>query len=603
MSRRVVFLIALISLAVLGAAAVPWTLTGSRLSSSVTRHLRSTYGVDFAVEGRSTFALLPTPRVKFERMTLAVPDGTVKAEGGTLRGELHLLSLLVGRIELSEIMLSETKITASRAALASQDWRALLKERPGDAQARRLIIASSSVRWTDLKDADLDKVNLLVNWAGSEAPLYAAGSASWRGEVVRLEQASVHPTLLASDRLSPIQLTLAAPTGRLSLTGEAQLGNDPRITGESLIQATSLRGFTRWSGMKLPFGPQIQAVSIQGDVSMNRRRLSWPSVAVSLGEDRLEGTMAVRLDSERPLITGTLAADSLNLSDFVRPLVQARVRSGGWSDEAIDLAPTTGSDLDLRISATSARLRSLRVDDMAASVLVRPGRIEASIGRAELYQGTVKGRLSLIAVGDGTELKGQGSFDDVDLAAFLSAIGETRWIAGLAQGQIVLEGAGRNPAELVRQTNGRIAITVGEGELVGIALDDALRRVEKRPLFASLNWRGGRTAFDHAHAQVVVNGGVGTVAEGRLSAPGMLMGLQGTISLADRALDLQADVSLAHQPPNTPPMIAFDVSGNWDNVEVRPEARALIERSGAAKPLFGPRLAPQSTPAPSATAQ
>src|SRR3712207_5368952 len=62
MSRRVVFLIALISLAILGAAAVPWTLTGSRLSSAVTRHLRASYGLDFAVEGRSTFALLPTPR-------------------------------------------------------------------------------------------------------------------------------------------------------------------------------------------------------------------------------------------------------------------------------------------------------------------------------------------------------------------------------------------------------------------------------------------------------------------------------------------------------------------------------------------------------------
>ena len=68
------------------------------------------------------------------------------------------------------------------------------------------------------------------------------------------------------------------------------------MTGESLIQATSLRNFTRWSGIRLPFGPQIRALSIQGDVSMNRRRLSWPSVAVSLGEDKLEGTMAVRLD-------------------------------------------------------------------------------------------------------------------------------------------------------------------------------------------------------------------------------------------------------------------------------------------------------------------
>lgn len=602
MSRRVVFFIALISLAVLGAAAVPWTLTGSRLSSAVTRHLRASYGLDFAVEGRSTFALLPTPRVKFEGMKLAFPDQAVKADGGTLRGELRLLPLLVGRIELSEIMLSETRITASQSALAAQDWQVLLQDRLGAGHARRLIIASSSLRWTDMKDGNLDKVNVLVNWSGSDDPLYAMGSASWRGETVTVEKASLHPALLASDRLSPISLTLSAPSGRLALTGEAQLGDDPRMTGESLIQATSLRNFTRWSGMRLPFGPQIQALSIQGDVSMNRRRLSWPSVAVSLGEDKLEGTMAVRLDSERPLITGTLAAESLNLSDFVRPLVQARLASGGWSEEPIDLAAATGSDLDLRISATNARMRSLRVDNMAASVLVRPGRVEASIGRADLYQGTIKGRLALTTSGNLTEFKSQGTFDDVDLSAFLGAIDEARWITGVAQGQILLEGVGQNPAELVRQTSGRVAVTVNEGELIGIALNDALRRVEKRPLLASLNWRIGRTPFNQAHAQISVNAGIGTVSEGRMTAPGILMGLQGDISLRDRSLDLKAEVSLTNQAANAGPMIAFDVNGSWDNVAVKPEARSLIERSGAAKPLFGPRL-PQSGPAPTATAQ
>lgn len=601
MSRRVVFLIALISLAILGAAAVPWTLTGSRLSSAVARHLRAHYGLDFTVAGDSTFALLPTPRVKFEEMKLSFPGQAITAEGGTLRGELRLLPLLVGKIELSEIMLSETRITASQAALASQDWQKLLKDGLGTTRARRLMVAGSTLRWTDLKDADLDKVNLLVNWAGSDDPLYAFGSASWRGETVALEKASVQPLALASNQLSPVSLTLTAPSGRVALIGEVQLGEDPRLTGESLIQATSLRNFTRWSGMKLPFGSQIQSLSIQGDLSMNRRRLSWPSVAVSLGEDKLEGTMAVRLDSERPLITGTLAAEGLNLSDFVRPLVQARLGSGGWSDEPIDLTAATGSDLDLRISATNARMRSVRIDNMAASVLVRAGRIEASIGRADLYQGTVKGRLALTTSGAVTELKSQGTFDDVDLAAFLSAIGEPRWIAGLAQGQIVLEGTGQSPAELVRQAQGRMSVTMGEGELVGIALNDALRRVEKRPLLASLNWRGGRTPFDHAHALLTVNAGVGTIGEGRVTAPGMLMALQGDVSLRDRSLAVKAEVSLTNQPANAAPMIAFDLNGTWDNVEVRPEARSLIERSGAAKPLFGPRL--RSAPAPTADAQ
>ena len=53
------------------------------------------------------------------------------------------------------------------------------------------------------------------------------------------------------------------------------------------------------------------------------------------------------------------------------------------------------------------------------------------------------------------------------------------------------------------------------------------------------------------------------------------------------------------------PVIVFDVTGGWDDVAVVPDAKALIERSGAAKPLFGAeRILPASQPAaPVATAQ
>ena len=117
---------------------------------------------------------------------------------------------------------------------------------------------------------------------------------------------------------------------------------------------------------------------------MDHRRLSWPAVSLTLGSDKLEGAMGVRFDTERPVITGTLAADTLNLSDLFAPFSQARTSSGAWSEESIDLARATGMDLDLRLSAASASLGRLSLDDMAASVLVQPGRIEASLGRADL---------------------------------------------------------------------------------------------------------------------------------------------------------------------------------------------------------------------------
>ena len=52
------------------------------------------------------------------------------------------------------------------------------------------------------------------------------------------------------------------------------------------------------------------------------------------GRDTLEGTLAVRLDGERPTITGTLAADDVDLSDLAMPIAQAMTSAGTWSDEA-----------------------------------------------------------------------------------------------------------------------------------------------------------------------------------------------------------------------------------------------------------------------------
>ncbi|WP_457094960.1 AsmA family protein, partial [Microvirga sp. P5_D2] len=336
MPRRIVVFIALIVVAVLGMAAAPWTLRENGLSSALTKHMQARYGLDLTVAGRSTFAVLPIPRVKFEDVTLHFPDKALIAKGGTLRGELRLLPLLFGRIELSDFDLTETRVTASYEALRTVTWTELAKNRANDTYARRLILSRSSIRWTDLKDANLDNLDLVIRWTDADEPMTVSGAADWRGERVHVEGASAHPTLLAAGQISPVSLDASTASGRIRLKGEAQLGPNPRMTGESVIEARSLSNFTRWSGMKLPLGSLVQAFSISGDFSMDRRRLSWPSVAVTMGHDKLEGALAVRFDAARSLITGTLAADDLNLSDLFAPFAQAKGANGAWSDDAVD---------------------------------------------------------------------------------------------------------------------------------------------------------------------------------------------------------------------------------------------------------------------------
>jgi AsmA protein len=597
MPRRKILLFSVLVLALLATALAPWTLSSGGIMAAVSKHLGESYGLDLAVRGRSTLAILPVPRVKFEDVTLSSADRSVSVEGGTIRGEVRLLPLVFGRIELSDL-----SISGSRLGIQG-DWARWLTERTApraEARLRRLVVTGSSLRGPD--SGILDDINVVVSWPGGESRLDLAGSISWRGERMDITQASVIPASLVAGRPSPFSLTLKAPTTEVSLSRDLQTGSDPRITGTSRIDIRSVRDFVRWSGIELPLQSVIPAIGVEGEFSADRRRLSWPSVIVTLGPDRLEGTLALRFSGGRPALTGTLAADRLNLSDMLGPFVQSRTATG-WSSEAVSLAAATGGDLDLRLSAGEANLGRLMLEDIAASVLVRPGRVEASLGRAGLYKGTLKGRLSVAGAGGAAEVKAQGAFDRVDLAPLLADLGRSRWVTGQASGQFMLEGGGQSAAEIVRQTSGRTSVMVRQGALVGVGLTDFIKRVEKRPLAASMEWKGGRTTFDLAQVTLNVANGIGEVSDATLTSPSLRASLHGQVSLVERAVALRAHVDPTPNPTQSP-LVVFDVSGGFDDIAVIPDAKSLIERSGAAKPLFGERLAParQLPSAPMATA-
>jgi len=66
---------------------------------------------------------------------------------------------------------------------------------------------------------------------------------------------------------------------------------------------------------------------------------------------------------------------------------------------------------------------------------------------------------------------------------------------------------------------------------------------------------------------------------------------------------MTANVSAVDAPARQSPALVFNVMCDWDNVAVSPEVRSLIERSGAAKPLFPTGRVPADEQRPQATAQ
>jgi AsmA protein len=579
MRRRAVFAVLLLGLVALAAAVVPWTLASDVTRSAVSAQFRNLYGFDLSVGGRSTIAFLPVPRLKFENVTLTASDGRPVVRGGTLRGELQVLPLLVARLDFAEVSLRDAAIDVDIAQDGRTAWDgavARLRERlaaPAAAgQPRRIVLKGADLQIRDGRtgfDTVLTGINLVADWPAADSPLHVAGSMTWRGEPVEWA-AGLQPGALAAGRTSRIDVRASAPSARLAVNGDAGWSEAPRLAGRASLETRSLRDLSRWSGLDLPLAHLVQAFALDGEVDVNGKEISWPSARLTLGGDRLQGALSSRVDGGRRVIAGTLAADQLDLSGFMAPFLQARAPAGAWSSEGIDLHGQTRTDLDLRLSASAARIGSVRLEDLAANISVKPGRYEASIGRASLNKGVVKGRAALASAADGIEIKGQGSFERLDMASFLTDVGSPRWIGGSAQGQFAFEGVGDSPAEIVRRLQGRAGLSVKNGELAGLALNDPARR--GRSLFMSTG-RSDRTSFDEAHLNVTVVDGAAEISDGGLTAAGLRAALQGRASLPDRLVAARADVTGNGLPAG----MIVDINGPWSEP-------TIVSRTAAPEP-------------------
>ncbi len=598
MIRRLLPLMLVLGVTALAVAIAPWTVSTSALVARIDGQLDA-FGLDLEVRGRSTIALLPVPRVKLEEFTLTNAAGAAVVRGGVLRGELKTLPLLLGRLELAEVSLAEATIDAQGDTEGPHPWQGTIDllrgavesgRFAGRSQVRRVALTRSNVTLRDARDGGsvrLEDVNLVMGWASPDSPLDIGGSLRWRGEFVTLAVADLNPHAIAAGRSSPVSARLVGPGARLVVVGTAQGGGGLRVAGQSNLELKSARDFARWSDVGLPLAPSMDSLALDGSFELNGEAVSWRDVRLTLGADVLDGALMARVERGRLALNGTLAADRLDLSPFTAPLLQAQTASGPWSEEELHLEGQTRADLDLRLSANAARAGALRLEDVALSLLVRANRIEASLGRATLNRGTLRGRLALAAAPGGVDARTQATFERLDLAGLMGDLRAGRWLVGSAGGQIALEGVGGSPAEIVRALHGRAALTIRGGELVGFGVGDALRRMERRPLSASLDWRSGRTPFDQAVLQLNVANGAATVAESGLSGPSVRGTVQGRLALPERTLAVRALFETLPTPAGQPgAALAFDLAGPWSDVSIMPDARAVIERSGAARSLL-----------------
>jgi len=622
MKFNIKWALAVIVVVLVGLAAEPWTVSQNAKIAAIETQIKAGSGLRLVSHGRSVFAVLPRPHIRIYDARLERSGGALTLSTSSLRVDLALSGLATGQFSLARAILADAVFTldttraptlsaaANAAANAAKSAATSVKPQPGKDLVQDLSQGLGEVEVTngklifrrtgsDKSETVAEDIDARLEWSGAGAPLSLVGHCllPTMGEEsgpARFALWAAQPDKWTRGDASAITMHIDDGAYVLNLNGALALSPFPHFIGQIDGAAPSLRVAAQWLGLPLPLPGAYRDATLKGEASLDSDLLSFPTLSISVDGNALDGAASIRLDGQRPQIAATLAGASVNLAPMIEdwPALSA---GGQWSHDSFPSSHLASADLDLRLSANHVRLGDFQAESAALSAILKNGRLDLSLAEASAYSGQVRARAVIAEnASAGFDLRGSLSAEKIDVAALLWDGFKRQALTGVGRGSLTFETSGDSFYELASHLDGRGDLAIDDGEIFGLDVGLAFRRMERRPLTAGVELRSGRTAFTTLATKFSIVQGVVDIEEGVTRDERMTTYFSGRAQIADRTLDLHAAATRPSTSGDASPLqLGFSISGGWDDATVVPDALGLINRSDAAAPLLLKRASPQ----------
>ena len=493
------------------------------------------FSVGFGVVGaptRATLTLLPRPTLRL--WGLAAETSGVRMTAASAEATLRLDQLMEGAFAPLGLTLHDADLfvdlDAARAALSQISKRPLA----------RLIVKGGTVRlvrpslgWSTSASVAAAQ----VNWDGPQGPLRAAGTGRWRGQPVDLSAELGQPLAAAHGEASALRLSLDAPLAQIRLAGDLTAKGEADgalFRGQASALAPSMARLLRWIGRTPPEGLPPAGLELAGHVTATARGARIDAASLTWGGQAFEGALDISKVGSGLAISGTLAAESLDLESLLGAPPTLIDAAGGWSGEPALPTPARELDLDLRVSASRAVWRRFSFENPAASVSQSQGRLSVKLLEAGFSRGALSGELSVESGAGACRTQLAASLENADLGVLLGEFG-AKSLSGQGSLKVALRVRGRSPDEMVASADGEATLDIADGSVSSLNFEEALRRGRRKLIDVARDMSAGATRFGAAHGRVEISGGEARFVDAATQAPGVSLALTGAIDLAGRA--------------------------------------------------------------------
>ena len=593
-----------LAIAVTGVAAAAFaTLIGlsflipaASVRDAVKNEIHDVTGLDPTLRGDISVSLFPHASVTFHNVLFADSGAQPALNADEMIARLSYFPLLAGRIEISDITLVRPTITIAFAQDGRSNWSGLTAslahalepnpKRGGSFSEIGIHDGTFVVRDARAQSPErIEKVDFEIAWPSISRSFAATGRFVWRDQPVQASLALSDFLAALTGKNSGVKLRLTSQPLDFAFDGTAS--NEPtlKMAGTLDVESPSLRDALRWTGnRRVPFGGFKRfALRAQSDVSNGT--VSLTNVNVELDGNRAEGVLTLATDNHRA-VQGTLAADSLDLTPYMKGARLMATNERTWDRLPIGLDGLADFNLDLRLSAASVKIAKAHLGRTAAAANMSGGQLKVTIGDSQAFGGSATGTFGIGSAKDGIVVSSHVRFDEVDLANCLGQMFGLHKLDGHGTVAFDVEGTGSSVWAVTHTLNGTASLNAHDGALVGINVEQLLQRLEKRPLSGNGDFRTGRTAFDRLALNVKIDQGMISVQKLEFNGPAVKLRMAGAASIPARDLDLQGTATLVSANTADEFALPFTVQGPWDSPVPLPDASSLIRHSNAAAPLL-----------------
>lgn len=591
---------AILGASVLGLMLMSLVIDKDAARKSVEEQIRAATGLELVVHGKTEVSIFPGSYVTLHQVTLkGENDNSSPLTVDALTANLSLLPILARRFEVSDLALLNPHVTVTRNAAGDTNWTPIVQTlannmKPNTASPlsfSEIRVTQGTVAFHDPArgiDETIDKIDLSLGWPSISRSFAATGQFDWHGERVdgSLSVADF-AAMLAGDR-SGLKARVAAAPLKVMFDGAVSNRASLLLDGNLTADSASFRDALRWIGQTPLADGGFGRFGLKARANIVGESVALTNVNVDLDGNAAEGVLTYNSTTGRQTLQGTLAADAIDLTPYIGTIRLLASGARDWNRQIFDLSGLTATDLDIRLSAARVTIGPSKLGRTALGANLRNGTLALSVGEAQIYGGIIKGSLGVTRSDDSADVRAQFRFNDVDLEAGASELFGIRTLRGRGDLTVSLEASGSSAFALAQSLDGSATLTGHDGSITGFNIEQLLRRLEKRPLSGTGNFRGGSTPFDKLNVSVSIKDGVATADNIEIVGPATQVTLTGTASIPSREYDLKGTASLVSPSSDGSPgfQLPFVVQGPWDDPLIFPDSDILIRRSQGAAPLL-----------------